>query len=125
VRIARELVATIRQLNRAIAEVDEELAQRTADLAPALLEGSFGKAELSSQTTNLTLSRRESSRCAASIGVSSGSRPPPGIAQCTPTSSLSYLKRNIAPDGSMTATLTACLGCRMTASPWGPPAPEQ
>jgi hypothetical protein len=43
VRIARELVATIRQLNRAIAEVDEELAQRTADLAPALLEGSFGK----------------------------------------------------------------------------------
>jgi hypothetical protein len=61
VRIARELVATIRQLNRAIAEVDEELAQRTADLAPPLLEGSFRKAELSSQTTNLTLSRRESS----------------------------------------------------------------
>jgi hypothetical protein len=48
VRIARELVATIRQLNRAIAEVDEQLAQRTAHLAPALLEGSFGKAELSS-----------------------------------------------------------------------------
>jgi hypothetical protein len=32
------------QLNRAIAEVDEELAQRTADLAPALPKGSFGKA---------------------------------------------------------------------------------
>ena len=37
-RLARELVATIRQLNRAIAEVDQELERRTAELAPALLE---------------------------------------------------------------------------------------
>lgn len=38
VRIARELVTTIRQLNRTIAELDQELEQRTAELAPALLE---------------------------------------------------------------------------------------
>lgn len=38
VRLARELVATIRQLNRAIAELDQELARRTAEIAPALLE---------------------------------------------------------------------------------------
>ena len=38
VRIARELVATIRQLNRAIGELDQELEQRTAQIAPTLLE---------------------------------------------------------------------------------------
>jgi len=38
VRLARELVATIRQLNRAIAELDQELEQRTTAVAPALLE---------------------------------------------------------------------------------------
>jgi transposase len=38
VRLARELVTTIRQLNRAIGEVDQELEQRTAEVAPALLE---------------------------------------------------------------------------------------
>ena len=38
VRLARELVSTIRQLNRAIAALDQELEQRTADVAPALLE---------------------------------------------------------------------------------------
>jgi transposase len=38
VRLARELVATIRQLNRAITELDQELEQRTAEIAPGLLE---------------------------------------------------------------------------------------
>jgi transposase len=38
VRIARELVITIRALNRAIGELDQELEQRTAQVAPALLE---------------------------------------------------------------------------------------
>jgi transposase len=38
VRLARELVATLGQLNRAIAALDEELEQRTAEIAPALLE---------------------------------------------------------------------------------------
>ena len=38
VRLARELVATIRLLNRAVAELDQELEQRTAEIAPALLE---------------------------------------------------------------------------------------
>jgi transposase len=38
VRLARELVSIIRQLNRAIAELDIELAHRTAQVAPALLE---------------------------------------------------------------------------------------
>src|SRR5436309_11188435 len=38
VRIARELVSTIRILNRAIGELDHELEQRTAQVAPALLE---------------------------------------------------------------------------------------
>jgi transposase len=38
VRLARELLSTIRQLNRAIAELDRELKQRTAEIAPALLE---------------------------------------------------------------------------------------
>ena len=38
VRLARELVATIRQLNRAIATLDQELEQRVAEIAPALLE---------------------------------------------------------------------------------------
>jgi transposase len=38
VRIARELVTTIRQLNRSISELDRELEQRTIELAPALLE---------------------------------------------------------------------------------------
>src|SRR5829696_3112492 len=37
VRLARELVATIRQLNRAISELDQELEQRTAEIAPGLL----------------------------------------------------------------------------------------
>jgi transposase len=37
-RLARELVTTIRQLNRAIAELDRELEQRSAAVAPALLE---------------------------------------------------------------------------------------
>jgi transposase len=38
VRLARELLSTIRQLNRTIAELDQELEQRTAEIAPALLE---------------------------------------------------------------------------------------
>ena len=38
VRIARELVSTCRALNRAIGELDHELEQRTAAVAPALLE---------------------------------------------------------------------------------------
>lgn len=37
-RLARELVTTIRQLNRAIGELDQELEARTAEVAPALLE---------------------------------------------------------------------------------------
>jgi transposase len=37
-RLARELLSTIRQLNRTIAELDQELEQRTAEIAPALLE---------------------------------------------------------------------------------------
>jgi transposase len=38
VRLARELVARCRSPNRIIVELDHELAQRTAELAPALLE---------------------------------------------------------------------------------------
>ena len=38
VRIARELVARCRSLSRAITELDQELEQRTAAVAPALLE---------------------------------------------------------------------------------------
>jgi transposase len=38
VRLARELVASCRRLNREIAELDRELEQRTATLAPALLD---------------------------------------------------------------------------------------
>jgi transposase len=38
VRLARELVAHVRSLNRIIAELDRELEQRTAATAPALLE---------------------------------------------------------------------------------------
>src|SRR5919106_2944657 len=38
VRLARELVSGCRALNRTIAELDRELEQRTAALAPALLE---------------------------------------------------------------------------------------
>ncbi len=38
VRIARELVVSCRSLNRAIAELDQELEQRTRQIAPALLE---------------------------------------------------------------------------------------
>jgi len=38
VRLARELVARCRSLNRAISELDQELEQRTAQTAPALLE---------------------------------------------------------------------------------------
>jgi transposase len=38
VRLARELVSTLRALNRAIAALDLELEQRTAELAPTLLE---------------------------------------------------------------------------------------
>ena len=38
VRLARELVCTCRTLNRAIAELDQELEQRTEEIAPALLE---------------------------------------------------------------------------------------
>src|SRR5262249_43025798 len=37
-RLARELVATIRALNRAIGELEQELEQRTAAVAPALLD---------------------------------------------------------------------------------------
>ena len=37
VRLARELVTIIRQLNRAVSELDQELEQRTAEVAPALL----------------------------------------------------------------------------------------
>jgi len=38
VRLARELVTSCRQLNRAIAELDQELEQRVRDTAPGLLE---------------------------------------------------------------------------------------
>jgi transposase len=38
VRLARELVTSCRSLNRAIAELDQELEQRAAEIAPALLE---------------------------------------------------------------------------------------
>jgi transposase len=38
VRLARELVTTCRALNRAISELDQELDQRTAEIAPGLLE---------------------------------------------------------------------------------------
>jgi len=38
VRLARELVAACRALNRTISELDQELEQRTAEIAPALLE---------------------------------------------------------------------------------------
>ena len=38
VRLARELVNSCRGLNRAIAELDQELEQRAAAIAPALLE---------------------------------------------------------------------------------------
>ena len=38
VRLARELVSSIRTLNRTITELEQELEQRTAQLAPALLE---------------------------------------------------------------------------------------
>jgi transposase len=38
VRLARELVTACRSLNRRIAELDQELEQRTAAIAPALLE---------------------------------------------------------------------------------------
>src|SRR6266511_2141870 len=38
VRLARELVTRCRTLNRIIVELDQELEQRTAELAPALLE---------------------------------------------------------------------------------------
>jgi transposase len=38
VRLARELVARIRSLTRAIAELERELEQRTQEIAPALLE---------------------------------------------------------------------------------------
>jgi transposase len=38
VRLGRELVLSCRRLNREIAELDQELEQRTAALAPALLE---------------------------------------------------------------------------------------
>ena len=38
VRLARELVAACRSLNRTIAELDQELEQRAAEIAPALLE---------------------------------------------------------------------------------------
>jgi len=38
VRLARELVANCRSLNRAIAELDQELERRTQQIAPALLE---------------------------------------------------------------------------------------
>jgi transposase len=38
VRLARELVSMVRQLNRAVAELDQELEQQTTEVAPALLE---------------------------------------------------------------------------------------
>ena len=38
VRLARELVSSCRRLNREIAQLDRELEQRTAALAPALLD---------------------------------------------------------------------------------------
>ena len=38
VRLARELVSRCRSLNREIAQLDQELEQRTAEIAPALLE---------------------------------------------------------------------------------------
>ena len=37
-RLARELIASCRSLDRTIAELDHELERRTAELAPALLE---------------------------------------------------------------------------------------
>jgi transposase len=38
VRLARELVSRCRSLNRTIADLDQQLEQRTAEIAPALLE---------------------------------------------------------------------------------------
>jgi transposase len=38
VQLARELVSTIRSLNRAVAELDQELEQRASEIAPRLLE---------------------------------------------------------------------------------------
>jgi transposase len=38
VRLARELVSTIRTLNRAISDLDQELEARTTEIAPGLLE---------------------------------------------------------------------------------------
>jgi transposase len=38
VKLARELVSTIRSLNRTITELDQELEQRACEIAPALLE---------------------------------------------------------------------------------------
>jgi len=38
VRLARELVSTIRSLNRVVGQLDQELQQRTVEVAPALLE---------------------------------------------------------------------------------------
>jgi transposase len=38
VRLAREFVTTIRGLNRTIAELDQELQQRTSQVAPGLLD---------------------------------------------------------------------------------------
>ena len=38
VRLARDLIASCRSLDRAVADLDRELEQRTAELAPALLE---------------------------------------------------------------------------------------
>jgi transposase len=38
VRLARDLVAIIRQLNRTIAELDREIEERVSAVAPALLE---------------------------------------------------------------------------------------
>jgi transposase len=37
-RLAHDLVSTIRALNRTIGELDQELAERVSELAPALLE---------------------------------------------------------------------------------------
>ena len=38
VRLARELISSCRRLNREIAELDQELEQRTAEIAPSLLD---------------------------------------------------------------------------------------
>lgn len=61
-------------------------------------------------------SSKVADRIPAGASDSPGSRPPPGIAQWTPTSSLAYRNMKTAPVGSRTATLAACLGIRIASA---------